>query len=130
MEAGGGSTGGAVPQDEKTQAMLVWLLSIFIGFISPLIFMFTAKDKAFVYRNAMLCLTQAILVIAVVIACWVIGILLAMIAGPLALLVMFIYLAAIIGSLVLTIMNLIKALNGESWDPPVVAGVCKSWFKV
>lgn len=68
MEAGdSGSTGGAVPQDEKTQAMLVWLLSIFIGFISPLIFMFVAKDKPFVYRNSMLCLTQAILVFGAII---------------------------------------------------------------
>ncbi len=131
MEAGdSGSTGGAVPQDEKTQAMLVWLLSIFIGFISPLIFMFVAKDKPFVYRNSMLCLTQAILVFGAIIICWILAFVLALALPPLALIIIPIYMVVLIGGLVLTIMNLIKALNGEWWDPPVVGKICKQWFKV
>lgn len=131
MEAGdSGSTGGAVPQDEKTQAMLVWLLSIFIAFISPLIFMFVAKDKPFVYRNAMLCLTQAILVWIPVIILEVLFVIIAVALGPVAMLLMLVIWALCLASLILTIMSLIKANNGEWWDPPVVGKICKQWFKV
>ena len=42
-----------VTQEDKTQGMLVWVLSIFIGIMSPIIFMLRAKENPFVYRHSM-----------------------------------------------------------------------------
>lgn len=129
MQVGGPS--GIVPsQEEKTQGMLVWLLSFVISIFSPIIFMMIAKDKPFVYRNAMLCLTQGIVVFGVAVASWILFFVLALIAGPVALLLFPVLGLIGIASLVLTIMGLIKANNGEHYDPPVIGNLTKQWFKV
>ncbi|MBX7131410.1 MAG: DUF4870 domain-containing protein [Fimbriimonadaceae bacterium] len=129
MQVGGPS--GIVPsQEEKTQAMLVWVLAFVISIISPLIFMSTGKDKPFVYRNAMLCLTQMIVALGLSIGLWIVFFLLAMVAGPLALLAFPVIGLIAIGNLVLTIMAIMKAINGEHWDPPVIGKLANQWFKV
>lgn len=126
----GGPTGIVPSQEDKTQAMLVWVLSFIIGFISPLIFMSIGKDKPFVYRNSMLCLTQAIVVFGLAVGFWIITFLLAMVAGPLAFLTFPLMGLIGLGSLVLTIMAIMKAINGEYWDPPVIGKLATQWFKV
>lgn len=129
MQVGGPS--GIVPsQEDKTQAMLVWVLAFVISIISPLIFMSTAKGKPFVYRNAMLCLTQMIVALGLSIGLWIIFFLLAMVAGPLAFLAFPLIGLIGLGNLVLTIMAIMKAINGEYWDPPVIGKLATQWFKV
>jgi uncharacterized protein len=110
----------SIPQDEKTQAMLVWILSLFIGFISPLIFYFIAKDKPFVFSHAAQCLTLAIVVTVL----WIVAFILMFV-------VIGIFLLPIIGlaSLVLTIMGAIAANAGARFEPPVTGNLAKSWFK-
>lgn len=110
----------SIPQDEKTQALLVWILSLFIGFISPLIFYFIAKDKPHVFHHAAQCLTFSIVmavlwIISFVLAFVVIGALLMPILG-------------LIG-LVIVIMGAIAANAGSRFEPPVTGNFSKSWFK-
>ena len=107
-----------VSQDEKTQAMLMWILSIPLGFISGLIFMLVAKDKPFVYRHAVeaLTLTLAVNVIVVILIATVVGIIIAPFVG--------------IFGLVICIMGALAANKGDEYNPPITAGLCKSMFKV
>ncbi len=96
-------------QEEKTQAMLVWLLAIFIGFISPLIFILIAKDKKFVYFHAAQCMTF-----------WLLGLVFAIVTCG-------------IGGILVTvvcIIGLIKANSGEWWEPPVTGNLARNWFKL
>lgn len=96
-------------QEERTQAMLVWLLSIFTGFIAPLIFVLIAKDKKFVYFHAGQCITFMLFgVVLTVVTCGI---------GYVVLLAV-----AIIGA--------IKANGGEWWDVPVSGQLARNWFKL
>ncbi|HRJ27174.1 MAG TPA: DUF4870 domain-containing protein [Fimbriimonadaceae bacterium] len=106
--------GGFVPesgptQDEKTQAMLVWILAIFIGFISPLIFYLISKEKKFVFWHAAQCLTFNLIgLIFAVVTCG-------------------------IGGLVVLVFNVIaaiKANEGVWYEPPVTSNLARNWFKV
>src|SRR5689334_2705181 len=71
------SGGGMVSQDAKSQAMLMWILTIFFGFIPGLIFFLTAKDKPFTYRQSALSLTWSILFVVAYVALTIITIVLA-----------------------------------------------------
>ena len=112
---------GMASQEEKGQATLVWVLSIFFGFIPSLIFFLIAKDKPFVHRHAAMALT-------VTIVCtigWVIGIVLtAVLIGLLVLPVVGIY------ALVVCIMGAMAANKGEEYNPPIAAGMAKAMFGV
>ena len=110
----------SVPQDERTQALLMWILSLFIGFISPLIFYFIAKDKPFVFHHSAQALTLHIVfavlwVVAIILSFLCIGFLMMPIIGILA--------------LVMTIMGAIAANAGSRFEPPVTGNLSKSWFK-
>jgi uncharacterized protein len=113
------NTGGPVlepTQEDKTQAMLCWLLSIIIGFISPIIFMLVGKDKPFVYANAMQCLTMmlvlwVVLMIVTVVTCGI---------GA----VLFII------PLIFSIMGAMAAKDGKVYEPPVTGPLAKKWFNV
>lgn len=111
----------SVPQDEKTQALLVWVLSIVIGFIGPLIFLLTAKDKKFVYHHA----AQALAFHIVLLVLWIICGLLICAAGIGLLLMPIVALAA----LAVSIMGLIAANGGSYFEPPISGNLSKSWFK-
>jgi uncharacterized membrane protein len=111
----------APTSEEKTHAMLCWLLAIFIGFISPIIFMIMDKDKPFVYRNAMQALTFQIgifvlYMIAMVLVVVLIGALLIPVVGIL--------------HVVFAILGTINANNGIVYEPPVTGPLAKKWFNV
>ncbi len=108
-------------QDEKTQAMLCWLLTIVIGFIGPIIFFVISADKPYVKRQAALALTLAIVVYA---ASFVSAILIFVLIGFLLLPVVVIY------SLVICIQGAIAANKGENFRPGIIDGICMSLFKL
>lgn len=115
-----GAANPSIPQDERTQALLVWVLSLFIGFISPLIFFFIAKDKPFVFHHAAQALTFSI-VMAVL---WIV-------AFILMFLVIGVFLMPLLwlASLVIAIMGAIAANAGSRFEPPITGNLSKSWFK-
>jgi len=110
--------GGMVSQEDKSQATLVWALTIFFAFIPGLIFFITAKDKPFVYRQAALALTLAIVITVVDI------VLMVTLVG--AILIPLVWLAHII----ISIMGAIAVNKGDDFNPPVITGLTKSIFKV
>lgn len=109
---------GAASADDRNQAMLMWVLSIFFQFLAPLIFFLVTKDKPFVYRHAAmslaLCLVTAI--VAIILFVTLVGILLIPLVG--------------IFHLIICIMGAMAASRGEAYDPPMFAGMAKSLFKV
>jgi len=109
---------GAASQDDKSQAMLMWILALFTGFVSPLIFFFIAKDKPFVYRHACQALALMIVcnVLIFILVVTVIGILLVPLVGLFALIV--------------TIMGAVAANKGDEYDPPLTTGLARAMFKV
>lgn len=119
-----------VSQDAKSQAMLMWILTIFFGFIPGLIFFLTAKDKPFTYRQSALSLTWSILFVVAYVALTIITIVLAaatMGIGALFGLLIFVLWAL---HLVICIMGAVASNKGDDFSPPVVTGLCKSMFKV
>ncbi len=110
-----------VSQDDKTQATLVWVLSIFFGFVPSLIFYLIAKDKPFVHRHAAECLA---LTIVTAVGYFASMILMAVLIGLLVLPVVGIF------HLVICIMGAMAANKGEEYNPPIVAGLAKSMFHV
>lgn len=125
-----GATGGSVPfaapadasvpSDERTQALLVWVLGIFVGFIGPLIFFFVAKDKPFVFHHAAQALTAHLVLLVLSIIAGVL-----MCVGIGFILFPIIWIAA----LALGIMGAIAANSGSRFEPPVTGNLSKSWFK-
>jgi uncharacterized membrane protein len=110
-------------QEEKTHAMLCWILGIFIGIISPVIFMMIDKEKPFVYKNSMQCLTFHIGLLIL----WAIVFVLSLVTcGIGAVLMVVPWLAG----LILSIMGGMAANNGTIYEPPVTAGLAKKWFNV
>lgn len=107
-------------QEEKTQALLMWILSLFIGFISPLIFVLISKEKPFVYQNSAYALGFCI----VLTIAWII-------AFVLMFVVIGIFLMPLIGiaGLVVAILGAVKANNGEVYIPPMSGGIAKAIFK-
>ncbi len=111
------------PVEERTTAMLCWVLSLVAGFIPALIFFLTAKDKPFVYRNAAMVLTMTIAMIPI----YIIAIILAIVTMGLGAILM-----PIIGllALILIIMGAIAANKGERFNPPVIGDLTQKIFKV
>ncbi|HRK22157.1 MAG TPA: DUF4870 domain-containing protein [Fimbriimonadaceae bacterium] len=118
-----------VSQDEKTHAMLSWILMIVIGFISPLIFFLIDKDKPFVYRHAAQGLAFCITLIPLYIVMFILGFILAL-AGPLALLMIPLYLALLVFVIYVVVMGAVNANKGLTFDPPISSQVCKMIFKL
>lgn len=113
--------------DDNMQSMLCWLLSIFIGFISPIIFMLTGKERPKVYANAMQCLTFCICEFIAFIVFFIISIPLAFITCGLGSFIVFIpWVIAVI----FKIMGTIEANKGNVYEPPLTRPLAKSWFKV
>ena len=128
MDTGGTDVVG-VSQDEKTHALLSWVLMFVCSFISPLIFFLIDKDKPFVHRHAAQGLSLVITLIPLYIVMFILGIVLAF-AGPLALVMIPIWLVVAVGVLIVIIMGAINANKGLPYDPPVSSQVCKAIFKV
>ena len=126
METGAPSDVGPT-QEDKTQAMLCWLLGIVIWIISPVIFMLVGKDKPFVYRNAMQCLTFQIFMAVLWFAVIIFGTFLAVVTFGIGCLMWFV---PVIWNLIVSIMGAVAANNGNIYEPALTSGLAKSWFKV
>ena len=121
---------GVASQDDKSQAMLMWILTIFFGFIPSLIFFFTAKDKPYTYRQSAMALTWSITAAVLCFVLFIVSIILALATAGLGLVFMLlIYLIPLV-NLILCIMGAMAASKGEDYNPPVVSGFAKSMFKV
>ncbi|GMU31792.1 MAG: hypothetical protein AMXMBFR19_21300 [Chthonomonadaceae bacterium] len=116
-------SGSGVSQDDRTHAMLCWLLGIIIGIISPVIFMLVDKDKPFVYKNSMQCLTFHIVLLAL----WVICGILAVVTCGVGIVL---YLIPFVWGLIVSILGGIAANNGKVYEPAITASFARSWFKV
>ncbi len=115
-----GPANSSIPQEERTQALLVWVLSLFIGFISPLIFYFIAKDKQFVFHHACQALTLSIALFVLYV---ISAILMVVLIGMLLLPLVGLY------GLIMVIMGAIAANAGSRFEPPITGNLSKSWFK-
>jgi len=96
--------------------MLCWLLTIVIGFVSPIIFMLIGKDKPFVYANSMQCLVMSlgwtvILFILTLITCGI---------GAIGFVI----------PLIFAILGAVQANSGEVYEPPITGALAKKWFKI
>ena len=111
----------SVSQDDKSQAMLMWILSIFFGWVPALIFFLIAKDKPFVYRHSAVALTLTI----VTFVAYMISIpLVAVLIGLLLLPIVAIFHIAI------GVMGALAANKGDDFNPPIVGPLAKSMFKI
>lgn len=125
-----GPADASIPQEQKTQALLSWLLMFVVGFISPLIFYFISTDKPFVKYHASIGLSACIMSVVVVIAMVFLGIILGLISAGLALIVMLLYMAFGLAMLALIIMGAIAGNAGSTFQPPFVSTIAKAIFKV
>src|ERR1035437_5061746 len=93
--------GPVVPtQEEKTHAMLSWILVILgcLGWVGPLVFLMQDKGKPFAYKHAATALTTSITLIALIVVFWVMFGMLFVAIGPLAMFAMPLYgLVAVLG---------------------------------
>ena len=98
-------------QDEKTMAMLAHLLSIFVGFIAPLIIWLLKKDESsFVDRHGKEALNFQI---SVAIYCLISTFLTIVIIG------IFLLIAVLILNFVFIIVAAVKANKGEEYSYPL-----------
>ena len=119
---GSSSLGFSTPAaEERQQAMLCWILSIFAGFIPGLIFFLIANEKPYVKRQAALALTLSIVTFVGFIAS---AILMIVLIG------IFTYIAFGIWALVVCIMGAIATNKGENFSPKYVDKICMSLFKL
>lgn len=116
-------TGGLVAptSEERTHALLIWVLTIFAGFLPGLIFLLVAKDKPYVYRQAALALTGSIIWILLMV---VSSILVMVLVGILTYLLTFIWL------LVVCIQGAIACNKGEDYSPKFISDWTIKLFRV
>src|SRR3954464_15753478 len=75
--------GGMVSQEDKSQAMLMWILTIFFSFVPSLIFFLIAKDKPYTHRQSALALTWCISAFVSGVAIFILSIVLALVTAGL-----------------------------------------------
>jgi uncharacterized protein len=96
--------------NEKTMGMLAHLLSIFTGFIGPLVIFLVEKKSKFVKDNAKNALNfQISMIIYVIVSVFLFLLLIGMLLLP----------ALIVFALVVEIMGTVKAANGEVFKYPL-----------
>ncbi len=114
------STGNALvaAQEEKSQAMLCWILSIFFAPIPAIIFFFISNDKPYLKRQAGMALTLGIVLTAAIIVLFItiVGALLVPLLG--------------LANLVICIMGAIATNKGENYNAPVIGDLTTKLFKV
>lgn len=109
--------------DDKTLAMLMWILAIFFPWLSPIIFMLVAREKELVYRNTMQCLTFQIVLTILYLLIWVVG-LFTCGAGLILLVIPGIL------HIIMPVMGAVAASSGGVYEPPVSSKLARSWFGV
>lgn len=105
--------------EQKTQAILMWILSIPAGFIPPVIFLIIDSNKGFVYKSS----AQAIVFMA---AIWVA----AFVLSPISCLLFGIphVVLGVLG-LAVPIIGAIQANAGKVYDVPITGQIARKWFK-
>lgn len=101
---------------ERTQGMLVWVLSIFAPVVAPLVFLVISTKGSFTYRHAAQSITVSVLypIVIFLCACTGIGIVLSFLLG-------FLW-------LVLQVFGALAANEGRDIDPPVTSGIARAVF--
>jgi len=117
----GGMPVESAPQDQRSMALLCWILTIISWWLAPLIFYLISNDKPFIKANAGQALTAGIIATIV----YVVSI-------PLMFVIIGIFLMIAVGifMLVVGILGAMAANRGEVYVPPITGGLAKSWFKV
>jgi uncharacterized membrane protein len=116
-----------VTEEDRQQTMMMWIIAIVlslcggIGWLSPLIFYITSREKSkFVAFYSAQALLWGLAVFVIVIIGFIFTALLAAIAGPLASLGMVLLIGASIAYLVVLIIGIMKSSAGEWWEMPIV----------
>lgn len=104
--------------DQKSTALLIWVLTIFVGWIPGLIFFLTAKDKPFVRRQGGMALGWALMVTILYIATSFIHIPFVGF-GTVGLL-----------NLVVCILGAIEVNKGNDFEVPVIGKFISDTFKL
>ncbi len=107
-------------QEEKTFAMLAWVLSIPLRIVGPLIFIIIAKDKPFVFSHAIQCLMFDIIVSVALAVFFTVT------CGVGLILLPFLILA----DLIIVVLAVLNANNGLTYEPPVTGPPVKKWFNL
>jgi len=110
------NTGVEVNQDSKNLGLLIWILTLFFGFIPGLIFFLTKKDDAYVYEQSKEALN------------WSITVIIGYVAGAILSLILigiFVIIAVGIAHLVFCIMGAIATSNGKSFRAPFAIRLIK-----
>jgi len=105
-----------VTQDQKNMGLLIWILTLFFGFIPGLIFFLTKKDDAYICDQAKEALN------------WSITFILGYVAGMILMLVLIGFLVVIavgIAHLVFCIMGAIAASSGKPFRVPFALRLIK-----
>jgi len=106
----------AVKQDSKNLALLIWLLTIFFGFIPSLIFYLVKKDDSYVEAQAKEALNWSITAIFGCIAGSILSVILIGI---------LILIAVAICNLVFCIMGAVAVSNGKDFRVPFAVRLLK-----
>ena len=117
-----------VAQESKTNALIMWVLTIFFSFIPPLVFVLTKKDDAFVQECSKEALNMTITIIIAFIAVMILSIVLAFIPfiGPIiAMILGFALMALGIAYLVFYILAAIAANKGQAYKAPFALRLVK-----
>lgn len=110
------NTDSVVSQDSKNMGLLIWILTLFFGFIPGLIFMLAKKDDPYIQDQSKEALNWSITAIIGYIG----GLILSLI-----LIGVFVVIAVGIAHLVFCIMGAVAASNGKSFRVPFAIRLLK-----
>ncbi len=103
-------------QDSKNMGLLIWILTIFFGFIPSLIFFLVKKDDPYIQDQAKEALN------------WSITVLIGYLAGAILAIILigiFVMIAVGVANLVFCIMGAIGASNGKDFRVPFAIRLIK-----
>ena len=110
--------------DSNNMALLVWVLTIFLGFIPSLIFYLTQKDNPYVQDQSKEALNWSITVTIALVALWIVFFIIGMAIVTLGLGAIFtvisllgtlLFMAVFAGNLALCIMGAIACSKGQAY---------------
>jgi uncharacterized Tic20 family protein len=110
------TTTATISQDQKNTALLLWILTLFFGFIPGLIFFLTKKDDPYILNQSKEALN------------WGITMLIGYFGGMILMLVLigvFVMMAAGVAHLVFCIMGAIAASSGKDFKVPFAIRLIK-----
>ena len=111
------SDGGLITQDDKTMAMLAYILGIFTGFIGPLVLWLVKKDqsKFIAYHSLQALLLHAVVTIGYVLSSVLVVVFIGFLTYP----------AFFVLGLVFSILAGLAANKGDWYDIPVIGKIAR-----